>query len=189
MCFPVVSAVTNLAAMQETQEMQIQSLGWEDPLEEEMAMHSSFLVWIVLWTEEPGGLQSKGLLRLGHNWARENHEKFPLCSRLKEQKIKISIDLRLISTSIIKRFKHSKCQVTDDFIWGSLFCPMELFSNSSIIVKTKLNFGIVLWRKKKSAKVGIPSNRSRVINVYLKNKQPFLQLSKHPKTGELVTFW
>ena len=55
----------------------------------------------------------------------------------------------LISISIIKRLKHSECQVTDDFIWGSLFCPMELFSNSSIIVKTKLNFGIVLRRKKK----------------------------------------
>ena len=42
------------------QEMQVQSLGWEDPVEEEMATHSSILVWEIPWTEEPGGLQSMG---------------------------------------------------------------------------------------------------------------------------------
>ena len=53
-------------AMQETQEMQVQSLGQEDPLEKEMATHSSILAWEIPWTEEPGGLQSKGLQRVGH---------------------------------------------------------------------------------------------------------------------------
>ena len=43
--------------------MQIQPLGWEDPLEEEMATHSSFLVWKIPWTEEPGGLPSVGSQR------------------------------------------------------------------------------------------------------------------------------
>ena len=42
------------------QEMQVQSLGWEDPLEEEMAIHSSILAWIIPWTEEPGGLEAMG---------------------------------------------------------------------------------------------------------------------------------
>ena len=42
------------------QEMWVQSLGQEDPLEEEMATHSSILAWKILWTEEPGGLQSMG---------------------------------------------------------------------------------------------------------------------------------
>ena len=46
--------------MQETQEMQVQSLGWEDPLEESMATHSSTLVCKIPWTEEPGRLQSMG---------------------------------------------------------------------------------------------------------------------------------
>ena len=45
----------------------VQSLGWEDPLEKEMATHSSILAWEILWTEEPGGLQSMGLQRVGHN--------------------------------------------------------------------------------------------------------------------------
>ena len=44
-----------------------QSLGWEDPLEEGMATHSSILSWKIPWTEEPGGLQSMGLQRVGHN--------------------------------------------------------------------------------------------------------------------------
>ena len=44
--------------MQEIQETQVQSLGWEDPLEKEMATHCSILAWKIPWTEEPGGLQS-----------------------------------------------------------------------------------------------------------------------------------
>ena len=54
-------------AMQETQEMLVQSLGWKDPLEKEMTTHSSILVWEILWTEEPGRLQSMGLQRVGHD--------------------------------------------------------------------------------------------------------------------------
>ena len=46
--------------MQETQETQVRSPGGEDPLEKEMAMHSSILAWKIPWTEEPGGLQSMG---------------------------------------------------------------------------------------------------------------------------------
>ena len=45
----------------------IQSLGWEDPLEEEMATHSSLLAWRILWTEEPGGMWSLGSQRAEHN--------------------------------------------------------------------------------------------------------------------------
>ena len=52
--------------MQEIWETQIQSLGWEDPLEEGMAIHSSILAWRLPLTEEPGGLQSIGLQRVGH---------------------------------------------------------------------------------------------------------------------------
>ena len=46
----------------------IRSLGWEDPLEKEMAVHSSILAWRIPWTEEPGGLQSMGSLLVRHNW-------------------------------------------------------------------------------------------------------------------------
>ena len=55
--------VKNLPATQETQEMQVQSLGGEDPLEEDMATHSSILAWGTPWPKEPGGLQSKGVTK------------------------------------------------------------------------------------------------------------------------------
>ena len=48
-------------------DMQIGSLGWEDPLEESMATHISILAWRIPWTEEPGGLQSMGSQRVGHD--------------------------------------------------------------------------------------------------------------------------
>ena len=54
----VAQSVKNLPMMQETW---VQSLGWEDPLEKEMATHASILAWEIPWTEEPGGLQSMGL--------------------------------------------------------------------------------------------------------------------------------
>ena len=54
----VAQMVKNLPAMQE---IWVRSLGWEDPLEEEMATHSSILAWRIPWTEEPGGLQTKEL--------------------------------------------------------------------------------------------------------------------------------
>ena len=61
----VAQKVKHLSTMQETR---IQSLGWEDPLEKEMAIHSSTIAWKIPWTEEPGGLQSMGSLRVGHDW-------------------------------------------------------------------------------------------------------------------------
>ena len=56
--------VKNLPALWETR---VQSLGQEDPLEKEMATHSSILAWTILWREEPGGLQSMGSQRFGHD--------------------------------------------------------------------------------------------------------------------------
>ena len=52
--------------MPAVQEMRVQSLGRDDPLEKGLATHSSFLAWEIPWTEEPGGLQSMGSLRVGH---------------------------------------------------------------------------------------------------------------------------
>ena len=65
--FPGGSVVNNPLPMQETQQSQVQSLGGEDPLEEEMDTHSSILAWEFLWSEEPGGLQSTGSQRVEHD--------------------------------------------------------------------------------------------------------------------------
>ena len=62
--------IKNLPIMQETQ---VWSLGWEDPLEEEMTNHSSILAWRIPWTEEPGGLQSMELQRVEQDWETYTH--------------------------------------------------------------------------------------------------------------------
>ena len=61
--------------MQEAQEMQVRSLGWEDPLEKEMSTHSSILAWKIPGTEEPGGLYPRDLKKYGHKSAtkQNNH--------------------------------------------------------------------------------------------------------------------
>ena len=56
--------IKNLPAVQDTQ---VQSLGREDTLEKEMAIHSSILAWKIPWKEDPGGLQSMGRQRVGHD--------------------------------------------------------------------------------------------------------------------------
>ena len=63
---PWAQMVKNPPAMWETW---VQSLGWEDPLEEGMASHFSILAWRILWTEEPGGLQSMRSQRVAHDWS------------------------------------------------------------------------------------------------------------------------
>ena len=60
----VAQTVKRLPAMQETR---VPSLGWEDPLEKEMAIHSRTIAWKIPWTEEPGRLQSMGSQGVGHD--------------------------------------------------------------------------------------------------------------------------
>ena len=64
--FVPAEKIRNLPAVQKTQ---VRFLGWEDPLEKEMATHSSILAWRIPWTEEPGGLRSMGLQRVRHDLA------------------------------------------------------------------------------------------------------------------------
>ena len=69
--FPVDTMVKNLPTLQE---MQVRFLGQGDPLEKEMAIHSSILAWKIPWTEEPCGLQSKGSQRVRHNLVIEQQD-------------------------------------------------------------------------------------------------------------------
>ena len=72
----VALLVKNLPSMQETW---VWSLGWKDPLEEGMAPHISVLAWRIPWTEEPGGLETRGSQRVGHGWATKLTVCFILC--------------------------------------------------------------------------------------------------------------
>ena len=71
---PVAQMVKNLSTMQETR---IWYLGWEDPLEKEVATHSSTLAWEIPWTEEPDRLQSTGPQRVWHDWVSKTNTKGP----------------------------------------------------------------------------------------------------------------
>ena len=66
----VAQRLKHLPGMRDTR---VWSLGWEDPLEKEMATHSSTLAWRIPWREEPGRLQSMGLQRVGYDWATSLH--------------------------------------------------------------------------------------------------------------------
>ena len=70
----MAQTVKNLPVIQELQETWVQSLGQEDPLEKEMATHSSIPAWRIPWTEEPGWLQSMGLQRVAHDLAPEQNK-------------------------------------------------------------------------------------------------------------------
>ena len=76
MGFPCGSVVKNLPIKQE---VQVQSLGQEDPLEKEMATHSSILAWRIPWTEDPAGLQFMGSQRAGHDLATKQQQQADIC--------------------------------------------------------------------------------------------------------------
>ena len=84
--FPGGSAVKNLLAIQETQ---VQSLDQEDPLEEEMATHSSILAWKIPRTEEPGGLQSMGSQKGRHDLATKQQEQLTDSTYIVNKRVKI----------------------------------------------------------------------------------------------------
>ena len=77
----------------------VRDLGWEDPLEKEMATHSSILAWEIPWTEEPGGLQSMGSQRVGHDRVHThklhylNFQYIPSCSKSKQIKRDSGLEL------------------------------------------------------------------------------------------------
>ena len=70
----VVQKVKRLSTMRKTR---VRSLGREDPLEKELATHSSVLAWRIPWMEEPGGPQSMGSQRVGHDWMTNTHAQIP----------------------------------------------------------------------------------------------------------------
>ena len=68
--------------MQEMQETWVRCLGWEDPMEVEMATHSNILAWKIPWTEEPGGLQSVRFQRVRHDLVMKQQGLSTLCPAL-----------------------------------------------------------------------------------------------------------
>ena len=96
--------VKNLPAMEETQ---VQSLGQEDPLEKGMAIHSSILAWIIPWTDEPGGLQSRILYdpgRIIKSWKQMSDTKIQLLEYNRGERLPdIKFDIDFLGTTRMHR--------------------------------------------------------------------------------------
>ena len=102
------------------QEMRVQSPGWEDPLEKEMATHSSILAWRIPWTEEPGGLQSTGL----QSWTRQHR-----CTWTST-----SINNRLLSAQDWFLFcLPAFAQAWDSLLQTSIHLPLETHCFSGLL--------------------------------------------------------
>ena len=99
---PVAQVVKNLPAIQETE---AQSLGQEEPLEEELATHFSILACRIPWTEKPGGLQFLGLQRVGHDWATNFHFSFHnVYLSFSSRRIKFNLLFKIPAFHFLKKF-------------------------------------------------------------------------------------
>ena len=119
---PMAQTVKNLPASQENWG---QSLCWEDPPETGMATHSSILAWRIPWTEEPGGLQSVGLQRVGHDWATKHKHTDVLTDHLVRNK-EIGQIIGHSTTSVLEEL-HDQ-QRKKELSLNS-FSPLSNFSN------------------------------------------------------------
>ena len=120
-----------------THETSVRSLGWEDHLEKEMAAHSTILAWKIPWMKEPGGLQSVGSQRVGHDWATNTHTKFWKFSGIVSSNIfseQFPLFLRLLMDILISLTDH----------WGSLRLS-TLFSYSDFFLFHNPSTWHMLW--------------------------------------------
>ena len=117
--------VKNHLPMQETKEMWVWSLGWKYPMEEAMATHSSTLAWRIPWTEEPGGLSSMWLQRVGHDWSNSAHT-WDLWDTMKKKKTKTH------SISFLEEEKEKGTESTFTAIMAEDFPNLEGEINTQI---------------------------------------------------------
>ena len=128
------------------QETWVWSLDGKDPLEKGIAIHSSILAWRIPWTEEPGGLQSMGMQRVGHNWATDTFtftdedKHFPSLSLLKTvlpwTSLKIHTLLHRIPNTIFKLAVYFSLHV-----WGPKNKLPDTFTVMAWVTKTKMSQG------------------------------------------------
>ena len=131
MGFPGGSVVKNMCAMQETLETQVWSLGQAHPLGEGMASHSSILAWRIPVTEEPGGLQSMGLQRVGPDWSNWAHTFFSLW--LTSLGIADSKSIHITTNDPIPFFFHGLAVFYCIYVPYLFFLLISLFFNWRII--------------------------------------------------------
>ena len=143
------------------QEISVRSLGWEDPLEKEMAAHSSILAWEMPWTAEPGRLPSMGSQRVGHYWARPPPKIHLLCGEtgfrwvwaLTEQEYPTSLPLLsplqwfpLVSLSGATFTSMCPCSCLEK--WKSLNAMVSAYDVADLSLKRNVQAepdGLIIW--------------------------------------------
>ena len=130
----VAQTVKSLPTVWETR---VQSLGWEDPLEKEMATHSNILAWKIPWTEEPGGLQSMGLQRVGHDWATSLSVGYKNENQRGNKGLKIFLNLKSDNSKNISRNFSGAVE-------GSVGCSLWQFSFGWFLVPAYTSQGLPL---------------------------------------------
>ena len=144
----VAQMIKLLPAMWETW---VWSLGWEDPLEKEMATHSSILAWRIPWTEKPGGLQSMGSQRVVHDWATSFSFPFmgPDAMILVFWTLSFKPGFSLLSLIFIKMlfrsFSFSGTRVVSLCIWHCWYSPGNLDSILWVIQPGILHAVLCIW--------------------------------------------
>ena len=121
--------LNNPPAMQDTR---VWFLGWEDPLGNEMATHPSILAWRIPWIEEPGGLQSTGSQRVGHDWATSLY-----------YHVMLKFIKKHLGGSIINMFHFYKCNGT--FILSCIFQHLGKYSIWFSRMTDILSFNPIAW--------------------------------------------
>ena len=126
--------VKHLHVMQETW---VQSLGWEDPLEKEMATHSSTLAWEIPWMEEPGKLRSMGSQRVGHDWTISlsfflSLFKFPWCGFCLPRGYHLSLCLSLPPSGFV-------LSLWPDSFWDFPSLELQLYGRLTHIVTCQIS--------------------------------------------------
>ena len=170
-----------MPAMRETW---VRSLGREDPLEEGMATHSSILAWRIPWTEEPGGLQSTGSKRVGHNWATSLSLSFQDTHSLTIQSswsvLKVYRKIKTFATLVPSLYSEGhSCLVFASFSWEPLFSTLSsyVFPHPQVLRHVLPGFGNSVLQMKWSK----PSNPNTHPNE--QDFYAFAMLASWPKTG------
>ena len=133
----------------------VQSLGWEDPLEEGMASHSIILAWRIPWTKEPGGLQSMGLQRIGHDWSDFGRKVITnLDSIFKSRDITLPTKVHLVKTMVfpvvmygyeswtVKKAEHRRIDAFELWCWRRLLRVPWIARRSNQSILKEISPGI-----------------------------------------------
>ena len=124
----MAQVVKNPPAKQNMQETRVLFLGWEDPLQEEMATHSSVLAREIAQTEERGGLQSMGLQRIGHGWARVDDNEMLLLQKQHTSTVAQKVEQKQCNTVIKNLNLNSGTKLTLNLSSTSCVTTTKLFN-------------------------------------------------------------